>query len=469
MSRRAAQPASRPGSFARGLLALLLAGAIVALPCQAQRQDKAAPPRGRADTLLSELTGVPGSPGAVLRATIVRRYLRGTGADSGLLVRQSDFVQPDAAGGGVRVSERAAVDTATGAFRRGATRITRLTGELVRDTRTEVAGGRIRQVATTAQRTDTTWSAGPPAGQVLYAVFDDVLRRLPAEPAGQMAFEVLAPAPPFFQRLVIDSLLPAEAGGQRHVFGHIEQAGTRISSMHATVDTASRGVERLEWRLPNGIVNTVTRRTGPPATGTPDTGAPVEPGELRRLAGRYRLEGEREVASEILLRPDGRFSYGLAYGAVDESAAGRWTVRDGAVVLQSDGDPQPPSVTLQSATGAPTDSVVIVVVDTAGTPVHGIEVDVVRPRSGTSFTLARQGRHVVTFAKGDAPTEISIGYDVLGFMVAFPLEGKPRATYRFVFDRGDLGRHRFEGARLETATNQLILTRNGRRLHYVRR
>lgn len=42
------------------------------------------------------------------------------------------------------------------------------------------------------------------------------------------------------------------------------------------------------------------------------------------FAGHYYLSGLRETGSELLLRPDGRFQWMLAYGAVDQSAQGRW-------------------------------------------------------------------------------------------------------------------------------------------------
>jgi hypothetical protein len=49
------------------------------------------------------------------------------------------------------------------------------------------------------------------------------------------------------------------------------------------------------------------------------------------LAGHYYMHGVMEVGSELLLKPDGRFEYMLAYGALDELASGCWT-RNGAMV-----------------------------------------------------------------------------------------------------------------------------------------
>lgn len=43
-----------------------------------------------------------------------------------------------------------------------------------------------------------------------------------------------------------------------------------------------------------------------------------------RVAGHYYLRGMREVGSELLLSPDGRFDYLMSYGAVDIQASGTW-------------------------------------------------------------------------------------------------------------------------------------------------
>ncbi|MFZ5663139.1 MAG: hypothetical protein ACOY9B_10600 [Pseudomonadota bacterium] len=51
------------------------------------------------------------------------------------------------------------------------------------------------------------------------------------------------------------------------------------------------------------------------------------------LAGRYYLQGVREVGSELRLHEDGRFEWMLAYGAVDQYAEGRWTRAGDEVVL----------------------------------------------------------------------------------------------------------------------------------------
>lgn len=56
-------------------------------------------------------------------------------------------------------------------------------------------------------------------------------------------------------------------------------------------------------------------------------------------AGLYEID-QMEMAGGLDLRPDGRFRYGLDYGAVSEVSEGRWTFEEGAVVLTT--DPMPP-------------------------------------------------------------------------------------------------------------------------------
>jgi hypothetical protein len=41
------------------------------------------------------------------------------------------------------------------------------------------------------------------------------------------------------------------------------------------------------------------------------------------LVGKYN-GGQMELAAELDLTADGHFQYGLAYGALDEEAQGRW-------------------------------------------------------------------------------------------------------------------------------------------------
>lgn len=69
------------------------------------------------------------------------------------------------------------------------------------------------------------------------------------------------------------------------------------------------------------------------------------------LPGHYYLSGVTEVGAEILLRPNGKFEYSLAYGAVDEYAKGEWTVWNQQVIFRSQ-ESQRKAASLQPSTDA---------------------------------------------------------------------------------------------------------------------
>lgn len=61
-----------------------------------------------------------------------------------------------------------------------------------------------------------------------------------------------------------------------------------------------------------------------------------------KVTGHYYLEGVNEVGSEIILKKDGKFMWGMSYGAVDQQVDGTWTVSDKKINLiasSPDGEP----------------------------------------------------------------------------------------------------------------------------------
>ncbi|MGA2369449.1 MAG: hypothetical protein ACLPPV_21660 [Candidatus Korobacteraceae bacterium] len=71
------------------------------------------------------------------------------------------------------------------------------------------------------------------------------------------------------------------------------------------------------------------------------------------MAGNYVLRGVMEVGSELLLKPDGKFEFMLAYGAADYWAKGTWSRDGAAVVLHSVGKEEAPFRLLRSEAGKP--------------------------------------------------------------------------------------------------------------------
>jgi hypothetical protein len=72
-------------------------------------------------------------------------------------------------------------------------------------------------------------------------------------------------------------------------------------------------------------------------------GGACSPGDPK-LVGHYYLRGVMEVGSELLLKPDGSFEFGLAYGALDQYGKGCWRVEGNRVLVVPEGRSAPADV-----------------------------------------------------------------------------------------------------------------------------
>ncbi|MGA2182466.1 MAG: hypothetical protein ABSH47_05500 [Bryobacteraceae bacterium] len=91
------------------------------------------------------------------------------------------------------------------------------------------------------------------------------------------------------------------------------------------------------------------------------------------MAGHYYLQHVMEVGSELLLKPDGTFEFGLAYGAADYYAKGKWRTEGGSVILNSTDKEEPPfRLTRSAATKSPGTRVWVLAPD--GQPAAHIDV-----------------------------------------------------------------------------------------------
>lgn len=188
------------------------------------------------------------------------------------------------------------------------------------------------------------------------------------------------------------------------------------------------------------------------------------------LAGAYD-GSQAEMAAELVLQPDGRFDYGLSYGALDEISSGRWTATADAVTLRSD-PVTPPAYSFEDK-GA----------EHPGTVTAKLEV---------APGLNPQYFSVVLTGDGIAPIEGAVGPDgeaVLAYDPAHPpsairvllpiyeLESQPfpidltRDGRRVVarFTPNDLGRVVFEDALLPITDEGLRMERFGRTITFRKR
>jgi len=185
------------------------------------------------------------------------------------------------------------------------------------------------------------------------------------------------------------------------------------------------------------------------------------------LAGRY--DGHQtEMAAGLELGADGRFRYGLAYGALDEQAAGSWTYDGSRVWLTSDPVAAPQFVLL-AATPLQTGTLKVALDLPQGMNRQYFKA-LIRLADGRS--MERQF--------GDEGLEVQLGPSERVVSVALllpvyglegepaPLAGSPGGDAHFRFDPNDLGTVAFAREPLLVSPDGLRLERLGRTIVFRR-
>lgn len=411
-----------------------------------------------------------GATGDAISVRAVHALRRGAGTDRDALVQVSSLEVMDRNGA---VISRTIDTTLVGAsdLRLRRAHLTRLdqTGTPMTDDVIVVAGTTIIRTLRIADRdsvlrTPIDASAGAP-----YPLPVVAMRAAPLAPAWRATLPLYLIGSAESLRMLVDSVRLVTTSGRRAWRVHAHADTT--SRFTFTVDSLTRDMIEYTAERDNGatvVTNTNRRYHASRAVAMSGADTKDVPAAARAVVGHYYLEGAREVGSELLLRPDGQFQFMLTYGALDETGEGTWT-RDGAdVILQSAGEPRAPTVTLQSADGVAVDSLRILVVDTSGESLSGVSLDLSRHGDAPVRSQTSTDGYTLHFTRGMAPTLLAIGVEMLEFRVPFALTAPVKATYRFVFDRGDLGTRRFTAQHLQTTEGRLLMTINGQRLTYVR-
>jgi hypothetical protein len=182
------------------------------------------------------------------------------------------------------------------------------------------------------------------------------------------------------------------------------------------------------------------------------------------LAGCYE-GGQMELAAELDLKPDGHFQYGLAYGALDEEAQGRWE-SDGANVYLTSEPVTAPRFSLLSQGQAPRDRFVVEL----DIP-HGMD------RQYFDVLLMLQNGHAIQRQMGEdgLVAELSPGDKVAAVRLALPvyeLASEPFPVTgnaaHFRFEPNDLGKVAFTHTPLRIDGHDLLIDRFDRQLRFRR-
>lgn len=195
-----------------------------------------------------------------------------------------------------------------------------------------------------------------------------------------------------------------------------------------------------------------------PAEGAPAKAAAPVPSRAS-LAGMYN-GGQMEVASQLLLKADGHFNYGLAYGAMDEEGEGTWEVKEGAVFLTSVPAVKQPAFVVVSDTPDARGGLWIKVSN--GPLMEGARQRIYLVYGpGEPAEMSEVGDDgSVPFPDKRRPTAIIPEIPVYPIAPkAIPLTGTGGHSIVLRFEKNDIGKADFRGMRLEIQDGVLVMPR----------
>ncbi|MFL6844624.1 MAG: hypothetical protein ACJ8ER_07060 [Allosphingosinicella sp.] len=186
--------------------------------------------------------------------------------------------------------------------------------------------------------------------------------------------------------------------------------------------------------------------------------------------GRYRLTGEQDAASELIIRKDGHFAYALAYGALDEQAEGRWRREGGRIYLTTEPKPVPAAFAAGEATR--TDETPLrlrVVWDGTDRGVATVDLRVGFTDGGTVEDYTQEDGWSLDPAETRKPAWVELWLGMFGLPpTRFPVDPARWNSLTFRLIPHDLGTYDFEDMQLDIAPGRLVMHRGEALLVYQR-
>jgi hypothetical protein len=185
-------------------------------------------------------------------------------------------------------------------------------------------------------------------------------------------------------------------------------------------------------------------------------------------AGHYRLTGEQDVVSELLIRPDGRFSYGLIAGALDEQAEGRWRREGDSIFLTTQPKPVPATFSVREARRTDTAPLTVRVVWPNGRGVAGTDLRVGFAEGDPVDDYTQEDGWALSGEEHRTPIWVEVSLHMFGLPASrFPIDPRANAL-TFLLTPNDLGKFDFQNMRADLAPGRLVLHRGEGRMVYLR-
>jgi len=185
------------------------------------------------------------------------------------------------------------------------------------------------------------------------------------------------------------------------------------------------------------------------------------------LVGTY--DGRQmEMAAGLELQANGRFRFALAYGALDEQAAGKWSLHGDRVLLTSDPVTPPRFVLVSQSRGAP--GVLRVDLDVPkGVSRQYFNALIAKANGQTERRQLAEDGLLLPFAAAEAPITLRLSLQMFEVASApVRLDANSGYSVRFRFEPNDIGKVPFQAAPLTVVNGALLLDRHGRTIRFRR-
>lgn len=191
------------------------------------------------------------------------------------------------------------------------------------------------------------------------------------------------------------------------------------------------------------------------------------PANSSQLVGTY--DGHQmEMAVGLKLQADGRFDYGLSYGALDESATGTWSV-DGNVVLLTSDPVTPPKFVLLEQRPASDGKTHLVLDLPKGWTRQYFDAEIGLADGRVVGGQLSDDSDAFPLAPGDRPVSLRLALGVYDLRSdAFRLDGTAASRIHVRFEPHDLGKVAFAKTPLRIDNGNLLLERYGRSIVFKR-
>jgi hypothetical protein len=185
------------------------------------------------------------------------------------------------------------------------------------------------------------------------------------------------------------------------------------------------------------------------------------------VAGLYRIQDGPDVASELDLRPDGRFVYFLAAGSLDEQAEGTWRVEGSHLRLTT--SPKPVAAVFSPGVITSTDdsALELHVTDPAGNGIAAVDFVIGFDTGEAEEGYTQDYGWSLKKSETRSARWIELSVPMYGLRSPrFPLDLTSGNNFVFYLTPNDLGTLDFEGIEIDITRGGLVVHRNGAAITY---